>query len=136
MMYTVAVLRAPLAFLFFTIIHLNNLAFAALSSAKSASIVSAGTREGKLHHSGKVLPFLPDGIKNSIASAGATAVVKFVLQPLDTIKTIQQAKGGASLGPLGATMKVIKDRGIMGLWSGIDISVRGIMCNLAQIFVY
>jgi hypothetical protein len=70
------------------------------------------------------LAFLPDGIKNSIASAAATAMAKFVLQPLDTIKTIQQARANTKLGPIAAAAEVVRQRGVGGLWSGIGISVR------------
>ena len=73
----------------------------------------------------KKLAFLPDGVKNSIASATATAVVKIILQPLDTIKTIQQARPNIKLGPIKAAAEVIKNRGIGGLWSGIGISILG-----------
>ena len=73
----------------------------------------------------KKLAFLPDGVKNSIASATATAVVKIILQPLDTIKTIQQARPNIKLGPIKAAAEVIKNRGIVGLWSGIGISILG-----------
>lgn len=75
------------------------------------------------------LAFLPDGIKNSIASAAATAMAKFVLQPLDTIKTIQQARANTKLGPIAAAAEVVKQRGVGGLWSGIGISVR-VVCSL------
>ena len=73
----------------------------------------------------KKLAFLPDGVKNSLASATATAVVKIILQPLDTIKTIQQARPNIKLGPIKAAAEVIKNRGIVGLWSGIGISILG-----------
>lgn len=72
----------------------------------------------------KKLDFLPDGVKNSIASATATALVKIVLQPLDTIKTIQQARPNVKLGPIKAAVEVIKQRGVVGLWSGVGVSVR------------
>lgn len=59
----------------------------------------------------KRFAFIPDGIKNAIASGLATAVVKTLLQPLDTIKTIQQSSK-IKLGPLKAALQVIESRGM------------------------
>jgi Mitochondrial carrier protein len=56
-----------------------------------------------------------------MASGLAAAVVKTILQPFDTIKTVQQA-GQLKLGPIGATLKVIERSGVKGLWSGIGIT--------------
>ena len=72
----------------------------------------------------KRLSFIPDGIKNAMASGLATAVVKTFLQPLDTIKTIQQAQK-IKLGPIKAAIQVIEQRGLKGLWSGVGITVIG-----------
>jgi solute carrier family 25 S-adenosylmethionine transporter 26 len=79
------------------------------------------------------LSFIPDGIKNAMASGLATAVVKTFLQPLDTIKTIQQAQK-IKLGPIKAAMQIIEQRGIRGLWSGIGITVVGSTPSVAVYF--
>ena len=93
-------------------------------------VVAKKLGEMKLRHK-KKLDFLPDGVKNSIASATATAIVKIVLQPLDTIKTIQQARPNIKLGPIKAAVEVIKQRGVAGLWSGVGISV----CNCSPVLL-
>lgn len=79
------------------------------------------------------LSFIPDGIKNAMASGLATAVVKTFLQPLDTIKTIQQAQK-IKLGPVKAAIQIIEQRGIRGLWSGIGITVVGSTPSVAVYF--
>lgn len=81
----------------------------------------------------KRLSFVPDGLKNAMASGLATAVVKTFLQPLDTIKTIQQAQK-IKLGPIKAALQVIEQRGIRGLWSGIGITVVGSTPSVAVYF--
>ena len=81
----------------------------------------------------KRLSFIPDGVKNAIASGLATAVVKTFLQPLDTIKTIQQAQK-IKLGPIKAAMQIIEERGVRGLWSGIGITVVGSTPSVAVYF--
>jgi solute carrier family 25 S-adenosylmethionine transporter 26 len=92
-----------------------------LSSATAASTRSLTKR----------LPWLSDGFKEGLASALATSVVKAVLQPLDTIKTVQQGK---SLGPLRATASIIQTRGIGGLWSGLGVTVIGSAPSAAVYF--
>ena len=77
--------------------------------------------------------FIPDGIKSAMASGLATAVVKTFLQPLDTIKTIQQAQK-IKLGPIRAAMQVVEQRGIRGLWSGIGITIVGSTPSVAVYF--
>ena len=58
----------------------------------------------------KTIASLPVGIKNGIASGLAAAVAKGVLQPFDTIKTVQQThKTFAGLG--ATTTNLIKSRG-------------------------
>ena len=81
----------------------------------------------------KKFSFIPDGIKNAMASGLATAVVKTFLQPLDTIKTVQQAQK-IKLGPIKAALQVIEQRGIRGLWSGIGITIVGSTPSVAVYF--
>ena len=109
---------------------------AALSGRKAASVhrnigsinlLNSNTEERKR------LSFIPDGLKNAIASGLATAVVKTFLQPLDTIKTIQQAQK-IKLGPIKAAMQIIEQRGVRGLWSGIGITVVGSTPSVAVYF--
>lgn len=76
---------------------------------------------------------LPDGVLNGLASGLAAAVVKAILQPIDTIKTVQQAARGG-MGPIAATRQVIAQRGVLGLWSGIGITVLGSSPSVAVYF--
>ena len=82
---------------------------------------------------GKLLASLPDGIKNGLASGLAAAVVKVILQPIDTIKTVQQASK-LGMGPFRAMSSVIKSRGVLGLWSGVGITVLGSSPSVAVYF--
>lgn len=82
----------------------------------------------------KILGWLPDGFKNGVASGLAAAVVKTILQPFDTIKTVQQAKQALKIGPFAAGSQIIKERGIGGLWSGIGITVIGSSPSVAVYF--
>ena len=67
---------------------------------------------------------LPDGIKNGIASAASSILVKFILQPIDVCKTVQQASN-IKLSPLNALIETINRRGFIGLWSGMGATVLG-----------
>jgi len=82
----------------------------------------------------KLLEWLPDGFKNGLASGLAAAVVKTILQPFDTIKTVQQAKESLKMGPIVAGSQIIKQRGIGGLWSGIGVTVIGSSPSVAVYF--
>jgi len=80
---------------------------------------------------------VPDGIKNALASALATGIVKTLLQPFDTVKTVQQMQRQACNGIVSASCieagcgaiqtrkMIIRQSGIGGLWSGIGITVFG-----------
>lgn len=88
-------------------------------SASRASPPSITAADGA---SKRRLPWLSDGAKEGLASALATSVVKAILQPLDTIKTVQQGK---SLGPILAANEIIRLRGLSGLWSGLGVTIIG-----------
>jgi solute carrier family 25 S-adenosylmethionine transporter 26 len=77
---------------------------------------------------------LLDGTKDGIASACASAVAKFILQPLDTIKTVQQANAAVKLNAFEAGNYVLKSRGVLGLWSGVGISIAGSTPSTAVYF--
>ena len=77
---------------------------------------------------------IPDGIKNGLASGLAAAVVKIILQPFDTIKTVQQAQAAIKLGPLAAGIGIVQKRGVGGLWSGIGVTVIGSSPSVAVYF--
>lgn len=81
------------------------------------------------------LPFgwMSDGVKNAIASGLAAAIVKTILQPFDTIKTIQQHQK-IRMNPIQATAFVVRNRGIGGLWSGMGITVIGSSPSVAVYF--
>ena len=77
----------------------------------------------RLPRSQRVLPWLPIGIKNGLASGLATMLVKAMLQPFDTIKTLQQMSSIASKRSVLATgREIIAHRGIIGLWAGTFVS--------------
>ena len=77
--------------------------------------------------------FMSDGMKSGIASGISSALVKIALQPLDTIKTVQQAERH-TLTPFQACSAVVKSRGILGLWSGMGITVLGSSLSSAVYF--
>lgn len=78
--------------------------------------------------------FLPDGLKSGIASGLAAIVAKVILQPFDTIKTVQQYQTATNLGPIGTGIDIVKKRGISGLWSGIGVTVIGSSPSVAIYF--
>jgi solute carrier family 25 S-adenosylmethionine transporter 26 len=69
----------------------------------------------------RVLPWIPDGVKNALASGLATILVKAMLQPFDTIKTIQQIQN-VEQSVMTTARFVLKERGVLGLWSGTFVS--------------
>ena len=60
-------------------------------------------------------------------------MVKAVLQPLDTIKTVQQAQK-LGLDPITAIKKVVERSGISGLWAGLGVTVLGSSPSVAVYF--
>ena len=76
---------------------------------------------------------LPDGVKNGIASAASSILVKFILQPIDVCKTVQQASN-IKLSPLNALIETINRRGFIGLWSGMGATVLGAAPSSAVYF--
>jgi solute carrier family 25 S-adenosylmethionine transporter 26 len=80
-----------------------------------------------------VINAVPESSKNSVAGALAAAVVKLTLQPFDTLKTMQQMdKNGAGL--LATTADFVRQRGILGLWSGVGITIMGSVPSVALYF--
>lgn len=102
------------------------------SSSLSSTIVAVSKDKAKSKEDSVIFK-LPDGVKNGIASGLAAAVVKTVLQPLDTIKTVQQAQK-MGLDPFRAMSKVISRNGIFGLWAGLGITVVGSSPSVAVYF--
>eukprot|EP01038_Epipyxis_sp_PR26KG_P006979 gene6979-9540_t len=76
---------------------------------------------------------LSDGVKSGIASGLAAAIVRTVLQPIDTVKTIQQIQI-TKIGPLQAMFSIINTRGIIGLWSGVEVTILGASPSTAIYF--
>jgi solute carrier family 25 S-adenosylmethionine transporter 26 len=86
-----------------------------------------------LQKKGSLLDSIPDGVKNGIASGLAAALVKTFLQPLDTIKTVQQGQR-MGLNPIAAIRKVIERGGVGGLWAGVAVTVLGSSPSVALYF--
>jgi solute carrier family 25 S-adenosylmethionine transporter 26 len=91
------------------------------------------TDQNKKHVIIRPLASLPTGVKNGIASGLAAAVVKAILQPFDTIKTVQQTQK-VFMGPLQTAAEILKNRGIAGLWSGLGVTVFGSSPSVALYF--
>ena len=107
----------------------------AREQARTRSLKPATVQPHAISAAAVALPRLPlpDGVLNGFASGLAAAVVKAILQPIDTIKTVQQAARGG-MGPIAATRQVISQRGVLGLWSGIGITVLGSSPSVAVYF--
>lgn len=71
-----------------------------------------------------VSPGIPDGFKNALSSALATILAKSILQPLDTVKTVQQLQM-SKLSLLGTAREILLTRGPFALWSGTLVSAVG-----------
>lgn len=84
-------------------------------------------------HSKYSLFRLPDGVKNGLASGLASVLVKSILQPFDTIKTVQQADK-LRLSLFSALVTTIEKKGFLGLWSGIGVTVMGSAPSSAAYF--
>jgi hypothetical protein len=64
--------------------------------------------------------FLSPSVKNGLASGLSTMFVKALLQPFDTIKTMQHLHPTQSL--VVTTQKIVRSRGVTGLWTGTLVS--------------
>jgi hypothetical protein len=93
----------------------------------------AKVEETEKKRSNRILPWIPNGIKNAIASYLATVLVKVILQPFDTIKTIQQVQN-TQYGIWKTASMFLKERGIGGLWSGTLVSALGASPSVAVYF--
>ncbi len=76
---------------------------------------------------------IPVGFRTGIASGLAAAVCKCVLQPFDTIKTVQQTEK-VFRSPAITAMNIINERGIFKLWSGLGVTVLGSSPSVAVYF--
>ena len=76
---------------------------------------------------------IPVGVRTGIASGLAAAVCKCVLQPFDTIKTVQQTEK-VFRSPAITAMNIINERGISKLWSGLGVTVLGSSPSVAVYF--
>ena len=65
-----------------------------------------------------------EGLKNGCASGLAAACAKLLLQPFDTVKTLQQANKG-SLGMLEAARDMVARRGVRSLYTGLGVTLVG-----------
>ncbi|RYG95655.1 solute carrier family 25 protein [archaeon] len=82
----------------------------------------------------RVFPWIPNGIKNGLASGLATVLVKLILQPFDTLKTVQQMQMHSHLSIPAAASYIIQSRGIWGLWSGALVGAVGAAPSVALYF--
>jgi hypothetical protein len=64
------------------------------------------------------------GLKNGLASGLAVVCSKSLLQPFDTLKTLQQASS-ASGGMAAAASKLVSTHGFLALYRGLGISLFG-----------
>lgn len=65
-----------------------------------------------------------EGLKNGCASGLAAACAKLLLQPFDTVKTLQQANKG-SLGMMEAARDLVARRGVRSLYTGLGVTLVG-----------
>lgn len=72
-----------------------------------------------------------NGLKNGLASAGAAACVKTLLQPIDAIKTVQQYN---DLGFMDATRQLYARNRLASFYSGLGVTVVGAMPSVALYF--
>ena len=74
-----------------------------------------------------------DGIKNGAASGMATVCAKTLLQPFDTLKTLQQRSGGS--GDLIATCTgLVRTSGVGALYRGLGVSLIGAVPAMSAYF--
>lgn len=76
---------------------------------------------------------IPRSTRNGLASVFAAAVVKFALQPFDTLKTLQQMDRN-SVGLIATTSAFISKRGVLSLWTGAGVTVLGSAPSVALYF--
>lgn len=122
------------------------------SSRISCRHASSEERKGKLLVSKKMPHSIScqmvskkwDGLKSGLASALAAAVIKIILQPFDTVKTLQQMSN-QGIGNKRAVEGLIgmwntgidlckSNRGPLALWSGLYITVIGSSPSVATYF--
>jgi hypothetical protein len=113
-----------------------------LASCAVCCTGSAAPKLSAVHISGATLvkkkertliSYLPTGVRNGLASALAAAVVKMTLQPIDTIKTVQQMHN-YQMGILGTALSFVEKRGVLGLWAGTGVTVLGSAPSVAVYF--
>eukprot|EP00566_Odontella_aurita_P010789 CAMPEP_0113528006 /NCGR_PEP_ID=MMETSP0015_2-20120614/1602_1 /TAXON_ID=2838 /ORGANISM="Odontella" /LENGTH=396 /DNA_ID=CAMNT_0000426485 /DNA_START=174 /DNA_END=1364 /DNA_ORIENTATION=+ /assembly_acc=CAM_ASM_000160 len=80
-----------------------------------------------------------DGLKNALASGLAAACSKAILQPFDTLKTVQQQTrsvgGERGLGLAEAVRKITaREGGVRNLYSGLVVSALGSMPSVGLYF--
>ena len=69
---------------------------------------------------------LLDGLRNGCASGLATVCAKAMLQPFDTIKTLQQANTGKiPHGMLQTATALVNERGVGSLYRGMGVALLG-----------
>eukprot|EP00281_Chroomonas_sp_CCMP1168_P024406 CAMPEP_0206225068 /NCGR_PEP_ID=MMETSP0047_2-20121206/7357_1 /ASSEMBLY_ACC=CAM_ASM_000192 /TAXON_ID=195065 /ORGANISM="Chroomonas mesostigmatica_cf, Strain CCMP1168" /LENGTH=363 /DNA_ID=CAMNT_0053648057 /DNA_START=236 /DNA_END=1327 /DNA_ORIENTATION=+ len=75
-----------------------------------------------------------EGLKNMLASGVASAVGKAMLQPFDTIKTVQQNSKTSPVSLLTAASDLISRGGPLALYSGLGATIMGSVPSIAVYF--
>eukprot|EP01039_Chlorochromonas_danica_P006071 gene6071-6685_t len=117
---------------------LLNLSFSAASSVcllrPPVQVVNLlAESEAKAASRRKALLWIPDGMKNAIASGLASVIVRTLLQPFDTIKTVQQMHPHP-LSVAQTAKMIVATRGVRDLWSGVLVTALGSAPSVAVYF--
>lgn len=81
-------------------------------------------------------PVWLEGLKNGCASGLAVVASKTLLQPFDTLKTLQQAAAGSPshVGLRAVTSKLVSEHGFLALYRGLGISLFGAVPSMSAYF--
>ena len=102
---------------------------------QSAAEAGGGVQErgGSGTWAGRIKGHAVEGAKNMVASSVASAVGKTLLQPFDSIKTVQQ-NSQTKLGMLDAASEILSRGGALSLYSGLGATILGSVPSIAIYF--
>lgn len=95
-----------------------------LTITSCAAAISSETTTRSPTSQGMIPKHLLDGAKNGCASGLATICCKTILQPFDTIKTVQQAST-KKLSLVAVARTILKEQGFGGLYKGLPVALLG-----------